>query len=147
MPEPRVTERQKRALAQQAGGCCEYCRSQARFATDPFSAEHILPRSLSGPTTPENLAYSCQGCNNFKHAKIEGIDPGSGEIAPLFHPRRQRWRDHFVWNVDFTLIIGITPTGRSTVETLRLNRESLVNLRRILRAVGEHPPEEPGDAG
>jgi len=28
------------------------------------------------------------------------------------------------------------------IETLRLNREGLVNLRRILYAMGEHPPAE-----
>ena len=39
-------------------------------------------------------------------------------------------------------MIGLTPTGRATVETLRLNREGVVNLRRILFLVGLHPPEE-----
>jgi hypothetical protein len=36
--------------------------------------------------------------------------------------------------------------GRATVEALRLNREGLVNLRRILYAAGEHPPAEPDEA-
>jgi len=49
----------------------------------------------------------------------------------------------YIWNEDFTLIIGLTPTGRATVETLQLNREGLVNLRRLLYAMGEHPPAEP----
>jgi hypothetical protein len=61
-------------------------------------------------------------------------------LVPLFHPRNQPWSDHFSWNDDFTIIIGITPTGRATVETLSLNREGLVNLRRILYQAGEHPP-------
>jgi hypothetical protein len=50
--------------------------------------------------------------------------------------------DHFAWSDDFTLVIGLTPTGRATVEKLQLNRSGLVNLRRVLRAVGEHPPAE-----
>lgn len=37
-------------------------------------------------------------------------------------------------------IIGLTPTGRATVEALRLNRPEVVNLRRLLFAHGEHPP-------
>ena len=59
---------------------------------------------------------------------------------PLFHPREQRWEEHFTWNSDFTLIIGLTPTGRATISALQLNRSGLVNLRRVLYAIGEHPP-------
>lgn len=76
------------------------------------------------------LAY--QGCNNHKYAKTEAPDPASGAPAPLFHPRRQRWRDHFAWDSTCTLVIGLTPTWRATVEALQLNRAGLVNLRRVL---------------
>lgn len=72
----------------------------------------------------------------------DAIDPVSGDTVPLYHPRKQRWNNHFAWNDDFTLIIGLTPTGRSTVEALQLNREGVVNLRRVLYAIGEHPPIE-----
>jgi len=41
------------------------------------------------------------------------------------------------------MIIGLTPSGRATVEALDLNRSSLINLRRVLRASGEHPPHTP----
>jgi hypothetical protein len=61
----------------------------------------------------------------------------------LFHPRQQRWSDHFTRNEGATLIIGLSPTGRATVASLHLNRPELVNLRRILAAAGEHPPPEP----
>ncbi len=40
----------------------------------------------------------------------------------------------------YTTIIGLTPIGRATVVTLQLNRSALINLRRVLYAVGEHPP-------
>ena len=63
-------------------------------------------------------------------------------MVRLYNPRRQRWRDHFAWSSDFSVIIGLTATGRATVEALRLNREELVNLRRMLYTMGEHPPEE-----
>ena len=144
MPERHVTAQQKQAAVDRAQGCCEYCRSQARFATQPFSVEHSKPRSQGGKTTLDNLALACQGCNNHKYTKTEGRDPVSGDIVPLYHPRQQRWYDHFTWNDDFTLIIGLTPTGRATVEALQLNREGIINLRRILYAMGEHPPAESG---
>lgn len=140
MTERRVTAQQRHTVVERARSCCEYCRSQARFAMQPFSVEHIVPRSQGGKTTLDNLALSCQGCNNHKYTKTEGRDPVTGDIVLLYHPRRQRWNNHFAWNEDFTFIIGLTPTGRATVETLRLNRVGLVNLRRVLYAVGEHPP-------
>ncbi len=140
MPESRVTAQQKRSVIERARECCEYCKSQARFAVQPFSVEHVIPKSQGGQTAVDNLALACQGCNNFKYTKTQEHDPVSGESVPLYHPRRQRWRDHFAWNDDFTLVIGLTPTGRATIEALRLNRKGLVNLRRILYAMGEHPP-------
>lgn len=87
-----------------------------------------------------NLALACQGCNGHKYTSVEAQDPLRGEIVPLFHPRRDDWIEHFVWSEDWTRIVGLTPIGRATVEKLRLNRPELVNLRRVLRAQGEHPP-------
>jgi hypothetical protein len=118
MPEKRVTAQQKRAVAERARGCCEYCHSQARFATQSFSVEHIIPRSHGGKTSLDNLALACEGCNSHKYAKIEGDDAATGETVPLYHPRRQTWRSHFRWNDDFTLIVGLTPTGRATIDAL-----------------------------
>jgi hypothetical protein len=108
----------------------------------PFSVEHIVPISQSGETVLENLALACQGCNNHKYDRTSGQDPIGDNIAPLYHPRLQNWRDHFAWNEDYSLIIGLTPTGRATVESLHLNREGVVNLRQILYSLGEHPPAE-----
>jgi hypothetical protein len=143
--EPRVSAQQRKEVRSRARGLCEYCRGQAQFALQPFTVEHIVPRSRGGETETGNLALACSGCNAHKYNKTEGADPTSGELASLFHPRRDRWRDHFVWSTDFTLIVGITPTGRATVETLKMNRDGAVNLRRLLHAAGAHPPEEPGD--
>jgi hypothetical protein len=138
MPEPGVSGRRKSVRAR-ARGTCEYCRSQERFATQSFSVEHIVPLQGGGGDDLDNLAFACQGCNNHKYTKTEAIDPVSGEIVRLFHPRRDRWPDHFIWNHDFTRIIGLTAEGRATVEALRLNRSSLVKLRRALFGCGEHP--------
>ena len=140
MPDKPLSTEQCTLVIARARGCCEYCRSQARFATQSFSIEHIIPRSKGGETTVHNLALSCQGCNNHKYNKIQGQDPIGGETVPLFHPRRQYWDDHFTWNDDYTLILGLSLSGRATVEALKLNREGLVNMRRVLYVMGEHPP-------
>lgn len=140
MPESRVSAQLKREVAERAKGCCEYCRSQASFAVQSFSVEHIIPKSKRGKTQSDNLALACQGCNNHKYNKIEGRDPITGKTTSLYHPRTHLWQDHFAWNDDFTFIIGLTSTGRATIETLQLNRAELINLRRVLYAMGEHPP-------
>jgi len=141
--ERRVRGKQRQAVAERACHCCEYCRCPEYIGTQAFSVEHILAREHGGTNATNNLALSCQGCNGHKYTKREASDPATGVLVPLFHPRRQHWRDHFSWNEDFTLILGLTPTGRATEKALRLNREEVVRFRRVLRAVGEHPPPEP----
>ncbi len=139
MSEPRLTARQKKEVARRAQHCCEYCQSQARFSPDPLSIEHVTPRSRGGTDAPSNLALSCQGCNGHKYTSTEAVDPVTGESVSLFHPRGQNWGDHFIWNEDYTLVLGRTPTGRATIEKLKLNRTGVVNLRRVLHGLGEHP--------
>lgn len=39
-------------------------------------------------------------------------------------------------------ILGTTASGRVTAETLKLNRQELKNLRKLLAEAGKHPPEE-----
>jgi hypothetical protein len=143
MSEGRVTAALKRAVAERAGSCCEYCRSQARLATHPFSVEHIIPKIRGGAATLDNLALACQGCNNHKYDKTTGRDPTSGQVVQLYHPRQHRWLEHFAWSPEFVLIMGLTPIGRTTVEALQLNRAGVVNLRRVLYAMGDHPPPDP----
>lgn len=48
MPEERVTAEQRAAVITRAQGYCEYCWSQAEFATQSFSIEHIVPRKQGG---------------------------------------------------------------------------------------------------
>jgi len=139
MPKQRVTAELRRVVFARARGCCEYCQSQARFGTQSFAAEHIIPRFAGGKTTEDNLALSCLGCNSHKHTKTRALDPETGHEVSLFHPRRQIWLDHFAWSDDFTQVVGQTPVGRASVKALRLNRPELINLRRVLHFVGEHP--------
>jgi 5-methylcytosine-specific restriction endonuclease McrA len=75
MSEDHVPEERKRVVTERAHGCCEYCQCQSLFSPDPFSVEHIVPRSRGGTSDLSNLALSCQGCNNRKYTSIEAIDP------------------------------------------------------------------------
>jgi len=124
-----------------ARGLCEYCRCIKRYIPQPFHVEHIIPRARGGKTVVSNLAWACAGCNFYKQDKIKTTDPLTGKMVRLFNPRRQRWVDHFAWNGDATVMIGLTATGRATIATLQLNREELINFREAFRVLKLHPPE------
>ncbi|WP_246205218.1 HNH endonuclease [Microvirga arsenatis] len=53
------------------GGRCVYCGIVARRpgrgvrrAADLATLDHVVPRSLGGPLTRENLVLACSACNN-----------------------------------------------------------------------------------
>lgn len=130
------------AVAARAGHRCEYCRCPVEYSTNPYSIEHIEPRSRAGSDSPDNLALACQGCNNHKYTRTTATDPDTGAPAPLFHPRRHVFREHFVWSEDGAELIGLTPTGRATIRAVCLNRPWVINFRRLLMIAGLHPPSE-----
>jgi HNH endonuclease len=143
MAENRIPERLRAEVSRTAGHRCEYCRIPESYSPIPrHSVDHIVPACDGGETVAENLALSCQGCNNFKSTRREMLNSMTGESVRLFHPRKDRWRDHFAWSRDALTVEGLTKIGRATVEVLQLNREGLVNIRRALVLVGVHPPPE-----
>lgn len=71
---------------------------------------------------------------------ITSIDPGSGENVSLFNPRTQDWSDHFEWVDDGVQVLGKTPTGRATIERMKMNIERVVTSRQIWVKAGAHPP-------
>jgi hypothetical protein len=123
-------------VRQRAGDVCEYCRlPQASSRYVRFHIEHIIARQHGGPTHAENLALACGYCNHHKGPNIASLDPESGELVPLFHPRRDPWHDHFAW--DDTIIVGLTPVGRATIQLLGVNDWQRIELRENLQALGE----------
>lgn len=140
MPKVYIAADKQRAVIERAEGRCEYCQSPANYTTESFAVEHVIPRSRDGSNEVDNLAFSCSGCNGHKYNKTEANDPADGKTVPLFNPRKQQWQKHFGWSDDYTQIVGLTPTGRATVETLHMNREGLINIRRLLYLIRQHPP-------
>lgn len=61
-------------------------------------------------------------------------------MTSLFHPQREVWNDHFSWSENATELIGLTLSGKVTIDTLRMNRPQLIRVRRLWVAMGEHPP-------
>ena len=131
----------RKIVFERANGYCEYCQCPSDFSTEPFSIEHIIPKSKNGTDSPDNLALACIGCNIYKSNKITFLDTVTQDYFPLYNPRINVWNDHFIWHELLTSIIGKTAVGRVTIAAIQLNRRQLKNLRRALIAIGEHPPD------
>jgi hypothetical protein len=124
-------------VVQRAGGRCEYCRLSQVGQEATFHVDHIVPRSLDGPTQPENLALACVSCSLRKGAQQSAADPKTGVDTSLYHPRTQKWSDHFRW--DGETVRPLTSVGRATVAALALNRPLILAIRREEAARGRHP--------
>ncbi len=89
MSEKYVPAKLRRLVTSRAQNCCEYCRTQARYSSDPFTIDHIIPFILGGLTVIFNLALCCYGCNQHKATRVSALDPVTGLSVPLFNPREQ----------------------------------------------------------
>lgn len=125
----------RRFVWERAGNRCEYCRlAQAHELFFRFHTEHIIARQHGGGDGPDNLALACHHCNEHKGPNLSGIDPQTGKVVRLFHPRRQRWSRHF--RFVGPLLVGRTAGGRATVAVLAMNLADRVDLREQLIAAG-----------
>lgn len=140
-----VSSEKRGLVVARAKNLCEYCLSRADFATETFVIDHIFPISLGGSNELDNLALACSGCNGRKYNKLTELDPLTGQLVPLFNPRQEKWDYHFTWNNDFTMVIGLTGTGRATLNALDMNRSSVINIRMALYTIGKHPPHLAAD--
>jgi hypothetical protein len=128
----------RRLVTQRAGNRCEYCRLSQAGQEALFHVDHILPEMDGGLTVLENLALACVSCSLRKGARQLATDPQTGRLAALFHPRKQRWSAHFRWQ-GFR-VVGITATGRASVEALKLNRLVMLTIRSEEAYFGRFPP-------
>src|SRR3954470_14812318 len=100
--------RRVREAARHRRGCC---LSPQRLVMARLEVEHVIPRARGGADDESNLWLSCPLCNRHKSDRTHAIDPETNGEVPLFHPRRERWSDHFRWSLDGLRIHGLTPTG------------------------------------
>ncbi|MBM3759003.1 MAG: HNH endonuclease [Acidobacteria bacterium] len=125
----------RRRVCTRARYRCEYCHLHQDFSELTHHFEHIRPVKHGGTDQPDNLALACHRCNSHKGSNLSGIDPKTGKLTPLFHPRKQRWPAHF--RFDGPLLIGLSPTGRTTIQTLAMNDPRRLALRAELLSIGE----------
>jgi hypothetical protein len=125
-----ISEQVRAEVARRAGHRCEYCDIHEDDAGFPHQIDHVVSRKHGGSSDFENLAYARVLCNRHKGSDVASISPATGEVVRLFHPRRDRWTDHF--RLDADLIEPLTDAGSATVQLLRLNAPERVAERRIL---------------
>jgi hypothetical protein len=144
MKPSQISEALKQRVREAARHRCGYCLSPRSLVMGTLEIEHLVPRAQGGSDEEDNLWLSCSLCNRYKAAQTSAIDPLTGNNSQLFNPRHNNWSVHFRWSADGVRIEGLTPTGRATVEALKLNNELAVEVRRNWVLAGWHPPEAEG---
>jgi hypothetical protein len=139
----RIPADLERRVREAARGRCGYCLSPQHLVMARLEIEHITPLAAGGATEESNLWLACPLCNRYKADRTSAADPETGELAPLFNPRTQRWGEHFRWSEDGLRILGLTPTGRATVAALHLSDDpDALVVRYFWVQAGWHPPRE-----
>lgn len=128
----------RRLVIQRADNRCEYCGISQIGQVATFHIDHIVPVVAGGETIAENLALACVSCSLRKGARQKLEDSETGEVVSIFNPRQQVWKEHFDWNG--VQVVGLTATGRATVQALDLNRATMLAIRAQEELLGRHPP-------
>ncbi|MFN7947017.1 MAG: HNH endonuclease [Blastocatellia bacterium] len=140
MIRPHVPAYLRQTVIQRARECCEYCLTHQHHSPYSFHIDHVIPLKHGGQTEADNLALACNDCNQHKGTDFATIDAETGDIIPLFNPRRHNWHDHF--ELAGARINGHTAIGSGTVRILQLNDADRLADRQNLMEWGLYPPPE-----
>ncbi|HEX9036585.1 MAG TPA: HNH endonuclease signature motif containing protein [Ktedonobacterales bacterium] len=133
----RVSPALRKQVVARARQCCEYCGLPDDVALVSHQPDHIIATKHGGQTQLDNLAYACYACNHSKGSDIASVDHISGAVTRLYHPRADRWQDHFRW--DGARIDPLTPIGRATEILLRFNEPQRITIRANLLQQHRYP--------
>ena len=142
MSRAYISDAMRQRVAEAARHRCGYCQTLQIIVGYPLHVEHIIPEAAGGASTEDNLWLACSVCNNYKGTQTHAFDPLTQLEIPLFNPRTQVWPEHFCWSEDGTQVMGLTPTGRATVQALQLNTPFRIHARQRWVSVGWHPPRD-----
>jgi 5-methylcytosine-specific restriction endonuclease McrA len=90
MSQAYVSAELRQLVRQRAAGLCEYCLIPEASSFFLHEIDHITAQQHGGETIEGNLALACIICNKHKGTNLSSIDPETGKISSLFHPRRDR---------------------------------------------------------
>lgn len=125
----------RKLVRERARARCEYCHLPDLLPhLVRFHLEHIRARRHHGAHAATNLAWACARCNALKGTDLSGVDPDSNRVVRLFHPRRDRWPEHY--RVSALRIEPLTAKGRATAWLLEFNTEERLELRAAYHELG-----------
>ncbi len=87
---------------ERAEGRCEYCSISEAVSFAAHQIDHVIAEKHGGQTVEGNLALSCAICNKYKGSDIASINDETGEIVPLFNPRKDVWSEHSKSRTEFS---------------------------------------------
>src|SRR5579859_6656064 len=96
-----VSEALRRQVNQRAAGRCEYCYQDDSFFT--HEVDHIYAEKHGGSTVETNLCCACANCNRNKGSDLCSLDPQTGDVIAMFHPRQDSWLEHFRLDTNGTI--------------------------------------------
>ena len=134
----KISSSLRQLVIQRAKDICEYCCLSQAGQAATFHIDHIIPVVAGGGTTSDNLALACVSCSLRKSARQTVTDPETKKEVSIFNPRQQVWTENFRW--DDVRVVGLTATGRGTVEALKMNRPMMLAIRGEEELLGRHPP-------
>lgn len=134
MSRQRIPSALRAAVRARAGDCCEYCRMPELGVFFTHEPDHVIAEQHGGTTSFENLALACVQCNRSKGPNIASVDPATGVVVAIFHPRREVWSEHFEFLEG--QILGVTATGRATARLLNFADRDREETRRKLWLAG-----------
>jgi HNH endonuclease len=134
-----MTKDLRRRVRRRARYRCEYCQLPQSAVPVRHQIDHIIADQHEGGDEYSNLALACIHDNLHKGPNIAGLDPVTRELTRLYNPRRDRWREHFVWQG--AVLVGLTAVGRTTIRVLAMNDPAVVAIREDLIADGRFPPK------
>lgn len=132
-----ISSEDREFVRSRAPKICEYCRLPEYASVLPHQIDHIIGRQHHGSDDVQNLCLACIRCNLKKGPNIASVDPQTKRIVALYHPRTQRWEEHF--QLIDGRILGLTAEGRATVALLDANDEDRVRIRKVLIGRGWLP--------
>jgi hypothetical protein len=137
-----IPEALRKMVKQRAKSRCEYCLLRENNAYFAHEIDHIYAEKHGGDTVEDNLCLACADCNRHKGSDLCSLDPHTGNVVTLFHPRQHKWREHFSLT-ETGIIEPLTDVGRVTGRILRFNRVDLVADRARLITLGGYEQQKP----
>ena len=120
----------RKQVTDRAESKCEYCQFPQALSFFTFEMEHVISEKHDGETVLDNLALACPPCNRAKGSDLGSIDYITQKLTPFFHPRLQRWSDHF--RFENAAIVPLTAEGRVTTKILQFNSPDRISERDYL---------------